>query len=163
MLKILNKIKIWWLTRQFDKEAKENIEHWFQPRPNISVKEVDKELKYATAIAILKENIRKQALHSSLEEVLKKNGDKLLELAYNKNSDVEDMRAIFESVYIYSGQDIKTDEDRKKMIDRRIADYMELRKAKAGRELLRKARAAYKAGDLTTHNNYMEEWKNKYG
>lgn len=166
MLKVLwNKIKNWIryhiLVKELNKEVDENIDLWFNSIP-IELRQEQLQQKYHTGLANLKDEVRKRAKDGSLESVLKDIGDKILELARRETKSDTHKRKVLESVYIYQGQDVKTEEDKTKMIATRIGHYTELQKQKEGRELLKQARTAYQEGKVELHQQLMKEWNEKY-
>lgn len=67
-------------------------------------------------------------------------------------------------MYVKKGnKDIVTHTDKAKMIEGRIEDFMELRKQKESRSMLREIRKLRKEEKVDIADNLEKEWKDKYG
>lgn len=165
MSSIFKIIKDWWtyrhLAKAFDKEVDENTDLWF----NRSIPELlheERLEKYHQGLLYVKEEIKKKAngdFHSYLTSV----GDKVLELARHETPEQEADRKLKESIYIYNGQDVKTSEDTKKMVDKRIEHYYKLQRTTEARAKLRECRKAFKEGNLELHAKLKKEIEDTYG
>lgn len=157
-----NKITIFILTREFDKEVDDNINRWYTFKDSLEL-ENDVQQKYAIGLARIGRRLKNKAsqLGLSVEEVAKK--EELVALA--EDLDIERLRKkqILYATLVKKEADIKTEHDKNQYINFRIGCYLELQKHKQARELLRKARQAYRNGDLELHKTLMQEWNNKYG
>jgi len=156
--------------KEFNKEVDENINLRYS-KSDVELLQEETQQKYYNGIALMKSRLRDQIKNSDPKSVMNQfkgednfyiNGD-LLSLATDEDEQRKKLRQMKESIYVYDDQDIKTEEDKKKMIDQRIGHYQKLHDAKIKRDLLRKARQAYNAGNLDLHKQLMEEWTNKYG
>lgn len=165
MIKLFKFMKDWWtyrhLSKEFDKEVDENVASWFnQPIPELLQEE--RLQKYHQGLLYVKEEIKTKSkgdFHNFLVSI----GDKVLELGRRETPEQEAQRKLKESIYIYNGQDVKTSEDTKKMIDHRINHYYKLQENKEARAKLRECRKAYKEGNLELHAKLKQEIEAKYG
>lgn len=149
------------LVRELNKEVDENIDLWFTPH-RVEMRQDQLQQKYQTGLVNLKDEVRKRAKEGSLDSILEKIGDKMLELARRETPDQKAFRKVKESLYIFQGADVKTEEDKTKMVDARINHYHQLQKDKEGRELLRQARQAYREGKVELHQQLMKEWNEQH-
>jgi hypothetical protein len=115
-------------------------------------------------IAVMKHAARKAAEtgNVSLDEALRKVDD-MFGLAREETEEQRKVREIRESIYIYKGQDVKNDEDQKKMIDKRIQMYEDLQNKKQQRQLSSAIRKAKQEGNEELHTQLLEEYNVKYG
>lgn len=156
---------LWRLSKEFIREATSNI--------NISLAidlptiiHEDKEQKYFNGMSLLKQRLREELTGKSLVEqhsIMEKIGDNIFNYAYEATESKEKLTEILKSTQIFKGKDIKTEEDHKKMLDKRIESMYNVQKKKLERKLLREARQAYNSGNLTLHKTLMDEWKHTYG
>jgi hypothetical protein len=169
-------IKDWWtfrsLTKDLKKEVDQNINVWYNSdRVEDSLHEHEVQKKYYNGLTLMKARLKDKAANSPVEEILTQykgsedfyTQEDLLALAKDSTEFAEELTKLRASIVIYEGSDIKSDEDKEKMINDRINHYLDLQKHKLERELLRKARQAYKQGNLELHNSLMNEWSKKYG
>lgn len=86
-------------------------------------------------------------------------GRDLLDLAKSEKNDTVEL---MKGVIVASKQDVKTEDDKVKMIDKRINHYYELQKYNEEKALIREIKKAKKIGDISTHDKLMNEWREKY-
>lgn len=156
-------IYVWWLEIQFDQEVNSNINMNTAYDP-IRIVEEDVEKKVFNGIAVMKHAARKAAESGNitLDEALRQ-VDNMFGLAREETEESRKVREIKESIYVFKGQDIKTDDDQKKMIDKRIKMYEDLQNKKVQRQLSSAIRKAKQEGNTELHSQLLEEWNNKYG
>jgi hypothetical protein len=156
-------MNVWWLELQFEQEVKSNIRFNTAYDP-IHIVEADVERKMDNGIAVMKHAARKAAEtgNVSLDEALRKVDD-MFGLAREETEEQRKVREIRESIYIYKGQDVKNDEDQKKMIDKRIQMYEDLQNKKQQRQLSSAIRKAKQEGNEELHTQLLEEYNVKYG
>ncbi len=155
-------INIWWLELQFEQEVKSNINFntTFDP---VNAVEADVERKIDNGIAIMKHAARKaaQSGNQTLDQALRQVDD-MFGLAREETEEQRKVREIRESIYVFKGQDVKTEEDQKKMLDKRIEMYYDLQNKKLQRQLSSAIRKAKQEGNEELHNKLLEEWNGKY-
>lgn len=156
-------IYVWWLEIQFEQEVKSNINFntTFDP---IHAVEADVERKMDNGIAIMKHAARKAAEtgNVSLDEALRQVDD-MFGLAREETEEARKVREIRESIYVFKGKDVKSEEDQKKMVDKRIEMYYDLQNKKLQRQLSSAIRKAKQTGNEELHSKLLEEWNVKYG
>lgn len=165
ILQFLKRIKNWvsnyLLERKFNKEVTENINLYFNNSEIYHLVQEDVEKKYHNGLLLVKRKIKEKVDEGyTYEEVLKMLGDSLIALA---NQEKDQKIELLKNIYIYESRDIKSEEDKIKMIDKRIADYKQLHKHVEKRKLARDLRAAERAGDTKLVDQLTKEWKQKYG
>lgn len=165
----ITKIKDWWtfrsLYKEFNKEVDENTNRWSNRDTHSEVQEdQDIEQKYYNGISLLKSRLLKEIANNDPHQILERYKDNdLLVLAKSNNREREQLATGLTKTLIYSGTDVKTDQDKSKMIDKRIQDYNKLQNKTEERELTRKIRAASTVGDMVLYDSLMKEWKTRYG
>lgn len=155
-MKILEKIRMWWEFRKLDRE----LTPAFSLSPDHTPLELDQEQKIANGVANLKEAARKVVATQGYDGLKKVD---LLEIAKVENAKQAKDRELKESIYVYSGADVKDDADKAKMVDKRINMYYDLQNKKEQRKLVSSIRQAGKAGDKVTQDNLIKEYHEKYG
>lgn len=160
LLKIKNWINNYKLSKQLDKEINENINIYFNNSYTDFLLE-DKEQKYHNGSLLIRQKVKEKVDQGlSHEEAWKSFGDELLTLSTGQ----DDKRVeLLKNIYVYKDTDIKSEADKIKMIDKRIADYKRLHNHKAKRELSRKIREAELNGDVKLADQLFKEWNEKYG
>ncbi len=156
-------IYVWWLEIQFEQEVKSNI-NFNTAFDSVHAVEADVERKMDNGIAIMKHAARKVAEtgNVSLDQALRQVDD-MFGLAREESDEQRKVRQIRESIYVYKGQDVKDEEDQKKMIDKRIQMYHDLQNKKLQRQLSSAIRKAKQEGNEELHTQLLQEWNNKYG
>jgi hypothetical protein len=180
---ILKNIKNWWLEKKlslelnknikhFNKEVDENINMWSN-KDRIDLIQDDQAIqqKYYSGLALVRQRLIEEMQNQDPEKVLERyKGEAdfymyrdILAMAVDEDKAKKSLREAKESVFVYKEADIKSDKDKINMIDDRISQYYELHDKKQERELMRKARQAYKEGDLELHATLMKQWEKDYG
>jgi len=126
---------------------------------SVSEEEAETQRKYYNGLTLLKRRVRSMAVDGNLGQAMS-GLDDLIPLAASEEAD--DMRAAMKSVVVAKGQDIKTEEDKTRMIDTRINHYTTLHAQKLKRELSAKIRKA-KYENKAEHERLMKEWNKLYG
>lgn len=149
--------------KEFDEEALDNINRHFNV-DNVMVIQDETQRKYHNGLALLKNKIKDQVNGQgiSYDQALRQSGD-LLSLSIDESDSEASLRRVRESIIVAKGQDIKTDEDKQQMINKRIAHYESLQKKKLERELIKRIRQAHSDGNYAEHQRLMKEWERDYG
>lgn len=167
-------LSLYVLESEFKKEVDQNVDTWSNRDTSIPLEqEQENQQKYTNGIGLIKRRLKDQMKGGKTfdETMGQYTGDDpnffqsrdLLGLATDEDQRSRSFRKLRESAVVYSGADVKTEEDKTKMIDKRIGHYTDLQIAKMSREHLRRARDAHQAGDLELHKILMEEWNQVYG
>lgn len=157
---LIDNIKLWWLLKSFNNEASSNINRSFSA--NETVEEQSQQKLYNGVVA-MKKAIKKLTKGSNFDSTLQYVDDRMIDLAKDETALEISNRKAKEAFFIAKGSDIKSEEDKIKMIDTRIIHYTGLQNKVVERELLKEIRAAYKANDKELHRKLLNEWKDKYG
>jgi hypothetical protein len=161
---LFQKLKDWWtlatLTKEFHKEVDQNVNMWSN-RDSITEVQEDQAIqqKYYNGVTLMKRRIKERIGTLSPHEYLSKNSVDLLTLAKDEDANRKALREVKESVYVYSGADVKTDMDKSKMIDKRISHYGELQKDKIARNTIKAAKKAWSEGNVELHKQLLKEWE----
>lgn len=138
---------------------------------SIQIVQDETQRKYAQGMAYLKESVLEQTKDgTSLHEVLSRYQGKegfylnpdLLSLARRENDSEKMLRETRTSIVAGYGADIKSEEDKKKMIDKRIQIMYNLQKDKLKRDLLKQIRAAKNDNDDKLVSQLEREFYEKY-
>ena len=167
-------LKDWWtfrqLSKEFNKEVDENVNMWHHTDSMAEVQDDEAiQQKYHNGITLMKKRLNSMRNGQDANGFLSKNFGEdgrfdLLALAKDEDANRKALRQVRESAYVYQGADIKTEEDKTKMIDTRIGHYKALHKDIEIRQVLKEARAAWAAGDIELHKQLLAKWEEmKYG
>lgn len=169
-MNIFSRIKDWWTFRQlsneFNKEVDENVNMWQHSDAHAEVQDDEAvQQKYHNGITLMKRRLNQMRNGQDGHQFLSANGNlDLLALARDEDANRKALRQVRESAYVYQGADIKSEEDKTKMIDTRIGHYQALHKDIEIRRVLKEARAAWAAGDIELHKQLLAKWEEmKYG
>jgi len=136
--------------------------------PNFTTKQIIKQtnqMYYDIGIKQIKTKINtltKTATKEEYERVLSELKE-LLSLAALAPEDKQELSDILYKVAVKKGKDINNDIELAKMVNTRISHFNELQQHKIKRELNKRIRIAYKAGDVNLANDLIQEFKSKYG
>lgn len=114
-------------------------------------------------IAVMKFAARRAAetgnigLDAALRQV-----DNMFGLANEETEEQKKVRELRESMYVFKGKDLKTEEDKEKMLDKRIQMYYDLQNKREQRKLSSAIRRAKQANDQELYDKLLEEWNGKY-
>jgi len=150
--------------REFNKEVDSNIEIKLD-FDSVKTLEQDREQKYHNGISLMKYNIKNTAKSDTALEYdrILKQTDDMFTLAKEESAEQIKLRELKESIYVYKGSDIKSDQDHEKMLDKRIKMYQDLHSKKLERQLMRDIRKAKKENSLELYEKLLGEYKIKYG
>ena len=145
------------LSKELRIEVDSNIDR-YTSADGISVLEQETQHKYANGMGNMKRQLRSRLASGAN---IGKDED-ILELARIESQKDLSLRQLRES-YIVGIRDDKFEEQRDKIIDKRIGMYYDLQKKREQRDLGTAIRAAKASNDVELHKQLVTEWKNKYG
>jgi hypothetical protein len=120
----------------------------------------EKEVKYLNGIKLLKQRVLNSA-NGDIDSFLRNNSEML---TFSEIDDPEMLEVIRSrlKVIAHNGKDIKTDQDKKDMIDRRINIMYNVQRDKLKRKLAREIREASRSGNKDLEKKLIEEYNVKY-
>lgn len=154
---LIHRYIVWRETRKIESEIDAVFGH-NRFTLNTEIIQDETQRQYTEAVIQIKNKL-KQLSNGDLKSYLAKNP----EITNLAEKDKDEVIEIMRKITIASGQDIKSEEDKTKMINDRINHYHELQRFNEEKQLLRQIKQAMKAGDKKLHAKLMAEWRQKHG
>ena len=153
---------MWWKTARLKKDL-DNELRIFSKGSLHEIYQDDTQRKYFEGLSKVKKTINAKA--TTKEEYEKALGSikELLSLARDETPSQRALRKILKSSLTRSGKDIKTDKDKRNMIQERIGHYEELRKYNEERAIIKEIKQTRKEGNETLATELEDKWRIKYG
>lgn len=154
---LYGKVKVFLVMRALDKDL--NKEMQSNADANTNTEQVDEETsrKYNNGITAAVEKFQ-DLVNSVGQEAAQ--GTDVVSLATQESNKTLELQ---KEILIYKDKDINTEEDKTKMIDKRISIMYDLQNIKEKRNLYRQIRKARITKDVTAYNTLKAEFSKKYG
>lgn len=156
--------KMWADKKEIEDDFKQALN--FAGLGNRNIMMQDEERQIAEGVIAMK-----VAINSLLKNKSAKSYDKTLRdidnlLKYAQDVGSKQQKTILDlrkSIVVFKEKDLKSKEDKQKMINIRLNHYNQLHSKKLARDLIRQERQARKAGNSELADKLLKEWKEKYG
>lgn len=157
-------IRLFFYQNKLEKELDKEFQ-LYSLRSSQVIFESDTQRKYLEGLSVAKGRIKAASKSNSnrdYEKALESIKD-LVGAANNETTSQRVLRKTLERMYTHYGKDIKSDKDKRDMIDTRIEHYEELRKYNVERVLRKDIKIARKEGNEALAERLEAEWREKYG